>query len=105
MVLMDTNNESIQGVKRGSHMLSLFGKKENKKSKKQIEILMNDLKLYLENNYKDLAIETRKEAISLVEIAYKQGEINEKSYRSYKQVLNEYSKKMENYNHQQFYRS
>lgn len=86
-------------------MLSLFGKRENKKSKKQIETLIKDLQLYLENNYKDLAIEARKDAISFVESAYKQGEISEKSYRGYNQVLNEYSKKMENYNHQQFYRS
>lgn len=42
---------------------------------------------------------TRKEAITFVESVYKQGEINEKSYRGYKQVLNEYSKKMENYSH------
>ena len=32
----------------------------------QIEVLINDLKLYLENNYKDLAIQSRKDAIAFV---------------------------------------
>lgn len=86
-------------------MLVLFGKRENKNSKKQIELLMQDLKLYLENNYKDLAIKARKEATILVEHAYKQNEINEKSYNAYQKVLEGYRITMENYNHQQFYRS
>lgn len=72
---------------------------------KEIEALINDLQLYLENNYKDLAIEARKNAVALVELSYKQGRIKDKSYEQYKKTLDEYSEEMKDYNHQQFYQS
>lgn len=53
------------------------------KIKKQIELQINDLKLYLENNYKDLAIQARKDAIALVEQSYKNKQLNEKTYLKY----------------------
>ncbi|WP_157047706.1 hypothetical protein [Cellulosilyticum ruminicola] len=71
----------------------------------QIEMLINDLKLYLENNYKDLAIQSRKDAIMLVEESYRGGKISEKSYAKYKEILSEYTENMKGYNHQQFYHS
>lgn len=71
----------------------------------QIEVLINNLKLYLENNYKDLAIQSRKDAIALVEESYKEGKLSEKSYTKYKAVLDDYTENMKGYNHQQFYSS
>lgn len=71
----------------------------------QIETLINDLKLYLENNYKDLAIQARKEAVALVEESHGQGKLSDRSYVKYKEVLNKYTEEMKDYNHQQFYRS
>lgn len=75
------------------------------KIKKQIELQINDLKLYLENNYKDLAIQSRKDAIALVEQSYKNKQINEKTYLKYQKQLGEYTEQMKDYNHQKFYRS
>lgn len=75
------------------------------KIKKQIELQINDLKLYLENNYKDLAIQARKDAIALVEQSYKNKQINEKNYLKYQKQLGEYTEQMKDYNHQKFYRS
>ena len=75
------------------------------KIKKQIELQINDLKLYLENNYKDLAIQARKDAIALVEQSYKNKQINEKTYLKYQKQLGEYTEQMKDYNHQKFYRS
>ena len=75
------------------------------KIKKQIELQNNDLKLYLENNYKDLAIQARKDAIALVEQSYKNKQINEKTYLKYQKQLGEYTEQMKDYNHQKFYRS
>lgn len=86
-------------------MFNLLKRKVNKKAQKQIETQIKDLQLYLENNYKDLAIEARQEAIILIEGCYERGELDNKSYTKYKSILCEYSKKMENYNHQQFYSS
>ncbi|MBS5314769.1 MAG: hypothetical protein KHY44_00105 [Clostridiales bacterium] len=75
------------------------------KIKKQIELQINDLKLYLENNYKDLAIQARKDAIALLEQSYKNKQINEKTYLKYQKQLGEYTEQMKDYNHQKFYRS
>lgn len=75
------------------------------KAKQQIDIQIQDLKLYLENNYKDLAIQARKDAIELVEQSYKNKQINEKTYLKYQKQLGEYTEQMKDYNHQKFYRS
>lgn len=75
------------------------------KSKQQIEIQIQDLRLYLENNYKDLAIKARKDAIELVEQSYRNKHINEKTYLKYQKQLGEYTEQMKDYNHQKFYRS
>lgn len=75
------------------------------KTKQKIEQYINDLKLYLENNYKDLAIKARKEGIEALEAAYASGEIKEKDYRRYRLVLDTYTEEMKDYNHQQFYRT
>lgn len=75
------------------------------KIEKHIELQISDLKLYLENNYKDLAIEALKDAISLIEAYYKSDQIKEKSYLAYKKKLGKYREQMKDYNHQQFYRT
>lgn len=82
----------------------LFFRKKTAEEKK-IETLINDLKLYLENNYKDLAISSRKEAVELVEQYYRQGKLKKKKYESYSQLLEVYTKEMTHYNHQEFYHS
>lgn len=83
----------------------MFRNKIKRQIKIQIETQINDLKLYLENNYKDLAIEARKEAISLIEEYYKKGNLKEKDYMKYQKILGEYTELMKDYNHQQFYRT
>lgn len=75
------------------------------KTEIQIEQQITDMQLYLENNYKDLAIQARKDATTLVEKAYEEKKIKEKSYQHYKALLEAYTKEMLHYNHQQFYKS
>lgn len=72
---------------------------------KAIDLQINDLKLYLENNYKDLAIEALRESITLVESCYEEGKLKERGYKKYKKILDDYTLNMKDYNHQQFYRS
>lgn len=83
----------------------MFLNKEKRQAKEKINIQINDLKMYLENNYKDLAIQAHKDAITLVEECYEKGQIRNTSYVKYKKVLGEYTQKMKDYNHQQFYKS
>lgn len=79
--------------------------KIKKEVKEKIELQINDMKLYLENNYKDLAIQARKDAIKLVESYHEAGELEEVYYKEYKNILDTYTEAMKNYNHQEFYHS
>ena len=72
---------------------------------KKIEQEIQDMKLYLENNYKDLAIAARKNATQLVETFHNAGQLKEESYQKYVELLESYTKEMEHYNHQEFYHS
>lgn len=83
----------------------IFKRKAQKQVVRQIELQINDLQLYLENNYKDLAIQAKKDAIVLLETCYTKGEIDAKTYSKYKVILDDYTQNMEGYNHQQFYHS
>lgn len=72
---------------------------------KNIDCIIEDMKLYLENNYKDLAIQSRKEAIVMVEESYQNKQLSDKKYGEYKTLLETYTQLMKNYNHQEFYHS
>ena len=82
----------------------LFRKKKSQQEQK-LDLYISDMKLYLENNYKDLAIKARKDAVNYMEQMYSEKQIEEKSYKEYKSVLDKYTEEMKDYNHQQFYRS
>ncbi|MBP3886556.1 MAG: hypothetical protein J6F30_02710 [Cellulosilyticum sp.] len=80
-------------------------KKKKSIEEQQIETSIKDLQLYLENNYKDLAISSRKEAVELVERYYSAGKLSKAAYLQYKKTLAFYIEEMKNYNHQEFYHS
>ena len=90
-------------VKKGREKMFLFKRKSAEE--KAIEQEIQDMKLYLENNYKDLAIGARKKATQLVNTAYEEGKITKSSYEQYSQILEHYTKEMSHYNHQEFYHS
>ena len=86
-------------------MFGFIRRKKKSLEEVKIETSINDMKLYLENNYKDLAISSRKEAIRLLEDFYQAEKISHKTYEEYKQILDSYTKEMAHYNHQEFYHS
>lgn len=71
----------------------------------EIEAKVKELQMYLENNYKDLAIGARKEAREMIEKYYEEGKLKDKAYARYKELVGQYEEEMKGYNHQQFYRS
>ena len=83
----------------------MFLFKRKSAEEKAIEQEIQDMKLYLENNYKDLAIGARKKAAQLVDAAYEAGKMTKKSYEQYSQILEHYAKEMSHHNHQEFYHS
>lgn len=70
-----------------------------RKTKLLLESKVNDLKINLENNYKDLAKDALKELQRVIEECRESGELNDKDYRKYKQIADEYAMRMMNYHH------
>lgn len=70
-----------------------------RKTKILLESKVNDLKINLENNYKDLARDALKELQQTIEECKASGELKEKDYRKYKQTADEYAMRMLNYHH------
>lgn len=67
--------------------------------KRQLEDSFHELQINLENNYKDLAIQARKDTAILLQQLYDSGEVKVRTYEKYKAKLDEYTKRMENYHH------
>lgn len=70
-----------------------------KKKDRELEKAFWELQMNLENNYKDLAISAYREVIRLMEDRKRSGSLSEREYKKYVEQLEEYSKKMEHYNH------
>lgn len=70
-----------------------------RKIKQSLEGKLNELKMNLENNYKDLARTALKEYQELVEQYHSTGELKDKDYGKYKQIADEYAMRMQNYHH------
>ncbi len=70
-----------------------------RKVRLKLEGILNELKMNLANNYKDLAHDALKDLHTNLETLYRDGELKEKDYRKYKKIADEYSSKMSDYHH------
>lgn len=70
-----------------------------RKVKLVMEAKINDLKINLENNYKDLAHDALKELQKTLEEFKESGELKGKDYVKYKQTADDYAMRMMNYHH------
>lgn len=64
-----------------------------------LEAILNDLRMNLENNYKDLAHDALKRLYAVLDQYLKEGVMKEKDYLRYKQVADTYAQSMVNYHH------
>ena len=71
----------------------------SKAVKNQLKMSFQQIQINLENNYKDLAIQARKDTAILLQQLYDSGEVKGRTYEKYKAKLDEYTKRMENYHH------
>ena len=71
----------------------------NHKLKESIENKFKELQMNLENNYKDLAIDARKDLEETLERLHESGELKEKYYKKYKEKLDDYTNRMIGYHH------
>ncbi|MBE5923454.1 MAG: hypothetical protein E7271_03165 [Lachnospiraceae bacterium] len=67
--------------------------------KLQIEGIMNEMKMNLENNYKDQAHDALKKLHSTLDELKDNGSLKEKDYNKYKSIANEYTSRLANYHH------
>lgn len=65
----------------------------------ELDSLLNELRINLENNYKDLAHDALKKLHATLDAYYQDGTIKEKDYKKYKKVADDYSSRMANYHH------
>ena len=75
----------------------LFFQKRN--AKKELESLLFEMQQYLQNNYKDLAHETRRKLGERTEELYAAGLIDEKTAKKYRTLYEEYTTRLHGYRH------
>lgn len=67
--------------------------------KLELDGIMNEMKMNLENNYKDLAHDALKKLHATLDEYLQNGTLKEKDYKKYKNVADEYSARLANYHH------
>lgn len=70
-----------------------------KSVKLELEAVLNELRINLENNYKDLAHDALKKLHRTLDEYLENGILKEKDYVRYKKIANDYSVKMADYHH------
>ena len=65
----------------------------------ELDGILNELKMNLANNYKDLAHDALKKLHATLDEYYDGGMMKEKDYDKYKKIADDYSAKMADYHH------
>lgn len=65
----------------------------------ELDGILNELKMNLANNYKDLAHDALKKLHSTLDEYYNSGVMKEKDYNKYKKIADDYSSRMADYHH------
>lgn len=71
----------------------------NRKTKKKLDSLINEMNVNLENNYKDLAHDALKELDRQVTEMAASGELKEKYYERYRNLVDDTKRRLANYHH------
>ena len=72
---------------------------ERKKALKEIEEKLNTVQMYLENNYKDLTLQSYKDAKEVVERYEKSGLLKQKDKDMIQKKMGEFDDKLVQYGH------
>lgn len=65
----------------------------------ELDSLLNELKMNLANNYKDLAHDALNKLHETLEQRHDSGELKDKDYNKYKRIADDYSARMADYHH------
>lgn len=66
---------------------------------KELDALIEEMKQYLQNNYKSLAHDARKKLGERTEQLRQEGKLTEKEYKKYCAVYKTYTERLANYHH------
>lgn len=66
---------------------------------RELDSIIEAMKINLQNNYKEPAHNERKRLGQRTQELYDLGRINEKTYKKYMQIYNEYTIKLKDYRH------
>lgn len=69
------------------------------KTKDELDAILNDLKINLENNYKDLAHDALKRLHARLAVCREEGSLKEKDYLKYKRIADDYTARLADYHH------
>lgn len=72
---------------------------ERRKAIREIESKINDIQMYLENNYKDLTLQSYKDARQIFDEYEKKNILKEKDVQRIKKQLSEFDAKLSHYGH------
>lgn len=72
---------------------------ERRRARRQLESKLNEIQMNLENNYKDLTLQSRREAGVLLEELKNKGLLKPGDIEAVSGRLTEYDKKLEHYGH------
>ncbi len=65
----------------------------------ELDSILNELRINLANNYKDLAHDALKKLHQTLDAYLADGTIKEKDYQKYKKIADDYSVKLADYHH------
>ena len=69
------------------------------KAQKELDFILQELKNFLSNNYKDQAHNCRKLLGQRAEELYAEGKLKRSQYLKYREIYQRYTSLMENYHH------
>ena len=69
------------------------------KAERELDFILQELKNFLSNNYKDSAHHCRKLLGEKAEEFYTNGKLSKTKYNKYKELYRKYTKMMEDYHH------
>lgn len=70
-----------------------------KQVRNELDSILNDLRVNLSNNYKDLAHDALKRLHVTLDAYLEDGTLKEKEYKKYKQIADDYTVRLADYHH------
>jgi len=69
------------------------------KAEKELDMIIFEMKQFLQNNYKDLAHQNRKKLLERCEALYAEGKLSEEQYKEYRAIYEKYTVMLKDYRH------